>query len=65
MLIPELLKLVDEKKIPFTLGVEISYLDVQIQGWILEYFSRKGTIKQAQIAELRRRAETDSLTTMK
>ena len=65
MLIPALLKLVDEKKIPFTLGVEISYLDVQIQGWILEYFSRKGTIKQAQIAELRRRAETDCLTTMK
>ena len=35
MLIPALLKLVDEKKIPFTLGVEISYLDAQIQGWIL------------------------------
>ena len=61
MLIPALLKLVDEKKIPFTLGVEISYLDTQIQGWILEHVSRKGTIKQAQIAELRRGAETDSL----
>ena len=35
MLIPALLKLVDEKTIPFTLGVEISYLDAQIQGWIL------------------------------
>ena len=61
MLIPNLLNLVDAKKIPFTLGVEISYLNVQIQGWIFEHISCKGTVKPAQIAELRKRAETENI----
>ena len=36
-LIQELMNLVDEKKVPIVLGVELSYLDHDIQGWVYEY----------------------------
>ena len=37
-LIPELLDNVDVKKITLTMGVDLSYLDVQVQKWVYEYF---------------------------
>ena len=36
-LIPELLDLVDNKKLQFTVAVDISYIDKEVQGWIYEY----------------------------
>lgn len=36
-LIPELLDMVDNKKLTFTIGVDISYIDKEIQKWIYEY----------------------------
>ena len=33
-LIPELLDLVDNKKLQFTVAVDISYIDKEVQGWI-------------------------------
>ena len=36
-LIPELLDFVDKKRIQFTVAVDISYIDKEIQKWIYEY----------------------------
>ena len=52
-LIPELLDLVDNKKLQFTVAVNISYIDKEVQGWIYEYISDIGFIKPKQIAALR------------
>ena len=52
-LIPELLDLVDNKKLQFTVAVNISYIDKEVQGWIYEYISDTGFIKPKQIAVLR------------
>lgn len=48
-LIPELLNLVDLKKISIVLGVDISYFDKELQQWILEYFNEHGALKPIQI----------------
>ena len=52
-LLPELLDLLDTKKLQFTVAVNISYIDKEIQGWIYEYISDTGFIKPKQIAALR------------
>lgn len=52
-LIPELLDLVDAKKLNFTIAVDISYIDKEIQKWIYEYIRDTGFIKQNQISALR------------
>ena len=52
-LIPELLELVDNKKLQFTVAVDISYIDKEVQGWIYEYICDTGFIKPKQIAALR------------
>ena len=36
-LLPELLDLVDKKQLQFTVAVEISYIDSEVQKWIYEY----------------------------
>ena len=43
-LIPDLLELVDKKKLPFTIAVEISYIDKKIQQWLYEYIRDKAYI---------------------
>ena len=52
-LIPELLDLVDSKKLKFTVAVDISYIDKEIQKWIYEYTKDTGFIKPQQITALR------------
>lgn len=61
MLIPELLTMVDEKKLTFTLGVEISYLGKQIQEWIRDYIIANGSIKPFQIDKLRKAEQIDQM----
>ena len=56
-LIPELLSLVDNKKLKFTVAVDISYIDKEIQKWIYEYIRDTGFIKPNQIAALRSQLE--------
>ena len=56
-LIPELLNLVDIKKLQFTVAVDISYIDKEIQKWIYEYIRDTGFIKPNQIAALRSHLE--------
>ena len=52
-LIPELLDLVDSKRLQLTLGVEVSYLDKQVQKWLCEYIHENGMVKAYQITALR------------
>lgn len=52
-LIPEILDSVDNKKIGLLLGVDISYLDEQVQKWVYEYFKDNGFLKPAQVAALK------------
>src|SRR5699024_627218 len=60
-LIPELLELVDKKKLQFTVAVDISYLDREIQKWIYEYIRDNGFIKPGQISALRKHLETATI----
>ena len=45
--------MVDNKKLTFTVGVDISYIDKEIQEWIYEYIKDTGFIKPQQITALR------------
>ena len=60
-LIPELLNLVDDKKLQFTVAVDISYKDKEIQKWIFEYIRDNGFIKPNQITALRKQLETETV----
>lgn len=60
-LIPELLDMVDEKKLQFTVAVEISYIDKEMQEWVYEYIRDNGFIKPNQIAVLRKRMEDENV----
>ena len=62
-LIPELLEYVDKKRLPFTSGVDISYLDKEIQKWIFEYIKENGPVKSVQVAALRRAIENGAIMT--
>ena len=60
-LIPELLELVDKKKIQFTVAVDISYIDSKIQQWIYEYIQENGCIKLKQITVLRKYLQIEKI----
>ena len=52
-LVPELLEMIDLKKLQFVMAVDISYFDEQIQNWICEYIKDNGFIKPVQISALK------------
>lgn len=52
-LIPELLDYIDLKKITISMGVDLSYLDEQIQKWVYEYFKDNGFLKPVQVEALK------------
>ena len=52
-LIPDMLVFVDNKKITITMGVDISYLDEQIQKWVYEYYKDNGFLKPVQVEALK------------
>lgn len=52
-LIPELLDYVDIKKITIAMGVDLSYLDEQVQKWVYEYFRENGFLKPVQVEALK------------
>ena len=56
-LIPDLLDMVDRKRLNFTIAVEISYIDKQVQKWLYEYIRENGFIKPNQISTLRKYLE--------
>ena len=53
-LIPDLLDMVDRKRLNFTIAVDISYIDKHIQQWLYEYIRENGFIKPNQISTLRK-----------
>ena len=61
-LIPKLLNMVDDKRLALSVGVELSYLNKNIQQWIYEYIRENGMIKQEQIMELREYREDNNMT---
>ena len=64
-LVPDLLDLVDAKRLNFTVAVDISYIDKEIQGWLNEYIHDNGPVKANQIAALREAIATGPMTQMK
>ena len=64
-LIPELLDYVDQKKIQFTVAVEISYIDQEIQKWLYEYIKNNGAIKLNQVGILRTQLQAGAITEAK
>ena len=59
MLIPELLQLVDEKKLPFVVGVEISYLDEEFQEVIYKNLMEGKKVGKNEIHSLRQNEELE------
>ena len=64
-LIPELLDYVDQKRIQFTVAVEISYIDQEVQKWLFEYIKDNGAVKLNQITLLRTQLQTGAITQTK
>lgn len=63
-LIPELLEMVDEKRLGFTIAVDISYIGQDIQKWLYEYIKDNGVIKPEQIAKLREHLQHSKINQM-
>jgi len=61
-LIPKLLGMVDEKRLALSVGVELSYLNKNMQQWIYKYIRENGMIKQEQLMELREYREDNNMT---
>jgi len=61
-LIPELLDLVDIKKIPLMTAVEMSFLSKQVQKWTYEYIKENGAIKWEMVTAFRREVDKENVT---
>ena len=61
-LIPELLDLVDDKRVPLYTAVEFSYFPRQAQRWLYEYVKENGVPKTFEVAELRQNIDMSTLT---
>ncbi len=61
-LIAPLLSLVDDKKIPISMAVDISYFNQELQEWICEYHRQNNGIKPVQIRALKDLQNIDNIT---
>ena len=61
-LIPGFLDLVDAKKIGFTMAVDISYFDKEMQGWLLDYYKEVGFLRPIQISALKDSGTAENMT---
>ena len=61
-LIPPLLDYVDQKRLQFTVAVEISYIDQEVQKWLYEYIKDNGAVKLNQISLLRSQLQSGAIT---
>lgn len=52
-LIPELMDLVDKKKIPITSGTDLALVDPEVQKFVYEYIKENGLLKREQYVALR------------
>lgn len=56
---PKLLDMVDNKRLNFTVAVDISYIDKEIQNWLYDYIDANGTIIPNQVKTLRKAIDRD------
>ena len=56
-LIPELLDMVDIKKMPLMTAVEVSYIEQKVQKYLYEYIKENGMVKSYQVTALRKYLE--------
>lgn len=56
-LIPELLDMVDTKKMPLVTAVDISYIDQKVQQYLYEYIKENGMVRSYQVTALRKYLE--------
>ena len=56
-LIPELLEMVDAKKLPLVTAVDISHIDHEVQEYLYEYIRENGMVKSYQVSALRKYLE--------
>ena len=61
-LIPELLDLVDKKVIGLVMGVDISFFDKELQGWLYDYYKEVGFLRPNQIAALKDSGTVENMT---
>ncbi len=61
-LIPELLDMVDIKKIPLMTAVELSHLSKQVQRWTYEYIKENGVVKWEMVTAFRREVDKEHVT---
>ena len=61
-LCPELLEMVDEKRLGINLAVDISYFDKDLQKWLYEYIRENGFLKPDQIAALKNTPNLENVT---
>ncbi len=61
-LIPELLDLVDIKKVPLMTAVEMSFLSKQVQRWTYEYIKENGVVKWEMVTAFRREVDKEHVT---
>lgn len=64
-LISPLLDYVDQKRLQFTVAVEISYIDQEVQKWLYEYIKDNGAVKLNQITLLRSQLQSGAITQAK
>ena len=60
-LIPDLLDLVDAKKIGLNTAVDISHFDRELQNWIYEYYSETGFLRPVQIEALKNTENVENI----
>ena len=53
--------MVDQRKMQFTVAVEVSYLNNEMQHWVYEYIKENGFLKLSQVTVLRKRLETEKV----
>lgn len=56
-LTPDLIDLVDQRRLPINVAVEVSYLSPQLQRYIYEYIKDNGVIMLEQVKALRRASD--------
>ena len=60
---PQLLDMVDSKRLNFTVAVDISYIDKEIQNWLYDYIDANGTIIPNQVKTLRKVIDSGTVMT--
>lgn len=61
-LIHPLLNMVDEKRLAVSVGVELSFMNKNVQQWVYEFIRENGMIKQEQLMELRKYRDDSNMT---